>query len=66
MSLPHFGGLKPKRSMSFGEVVAHFQPVALYSIGKDSLYAALAMKAFYPAKPPFPFLHVIPNGSSGR
>ena len=34
-------------------------PVMLYSIGKDSsVMLHLAMKAFYPAKPPFPFLHV--------
>jgi sulfate adenylyltransferase subunit 2 len=42
------------------EVVAEFQrPVMLYSIGKDSsVMLHLAIKAFYPAKPPFPFLHV--------
>jgi len=42
------------------EVVAEFRnPVMLYSIGKDSsVMLHLAMKAFYPAKPPFPFLHV--------
>ncbi|MQX30499.1 sulfate adenylyltransferase subunit CysD, partial [Sinorhizobium meliloti] len=42
------------------EVVATFSnPVVLYSIGKDSsVLLHLAMKAFYPAKPPFPFLHV--------
>jgi len=42
------------------EVVATFSnPVMLYSIGKDSsVMLHLAMKAFYPAKPPFPFLHV--------
>ena len=35
------------------------KPVMLYSIGKDSsVMLHLAMKAFYPAKPPFPFLHV--------
>jgi sulfate adenylyltransferase subunit 2 len=34
-------------------------PVLLYSIGKDSsVLLHLAMKAFYPAKPPFPLLHV--------
>ena len=34
-------------------------PVMLYSIGKDSsVMLHLAMKAFYPAKPPFPLLHV--------
>ncbi len=42
------------------EVVAQFErPVMLYSIGKDSsVMAHLAMKAFHPGKPPFPFLHV--------
>jgi sulfate adenylyltransferase subunit 2 len=35
------------------------KPVMLYSIGKDSaVMLHLAMKAFYPAKPPFPLLHV--------
>ena len=35
------------------------RPVMLYSIGKDSsVMLHLAMKAFYPEKPPFPFLHV--------
>jgi sulfate adenylyltransferase subunit 2 len=42
------------------EVVAECErPVMLYSIGKDSaVMLRLAMKAFYPAKPPFPLLHV--------
>ncbi len=42
------------------EVVAECErPVMLYSIGKDSaVMLHLAMKAFYPSKPPFPFLHV--------
>ncbi len=42
------------------EVAAEFaNPVMLYSIGKDSsVMLHLAMKAFYPSKPPFPFLHV--------
>jgi sulfate adenylyltransferase subunit 2 len=42
------------------EVVAEFQkPVMLYSIGKDSsVMLHLAIKAFYPAKLPFPLLHV--------
>lgn len=35
------------------------RPVMLYSIGKDSsVMLHLALKAFYPEKPPFPFLHV--------
>jgi len=42
------------------EVAAEFaHPVMLYSIGKDSaVMLHLAMKAFYPGKPPFPLLHV--------
>lgn len=42
------------------EVVAEFEsPVMLYSVGKDSsVMLHLALKAFYPAKPPFPLLHV--------
>ena len=35
------------------------KPVMLYSIGKDSsVMMHLALKAFYPEKPPFPFLHI--------
>lgn len=42
------------------EVAAEFEnPVMLYSIGKDSsVMLRLALKAFYPAKPPFPLMHV--------
>ena len=42
------------------EVASEFaNPVMLYSIGKDSsVMLHLAMKAFYPAKPPFPLMHV--------
>jgi sulfate adenylyltransferase subunit 2 len=42
------------------EVAAQFsKPVMMYSIGKDSsVMLHLAMKAFYPSKPPFPLLHV--------
>jgi sulfate adenylyltransferase subunit 2 len=42
------------------EVVAQFErPVMLYSIGKDSsVMLHLAMKAFWPSRPPFPLLHV--------
>src|ERR1700722_4464407 len=42
------------------EVVAEFErPVMLYSIGKDSgAMLHIAQKAFFPAKPPFPLLHV--------
>ncbi len=44
----------------FREVAAQFErPVILYSIGKDSsVLIHLARKAFYPAKPPMPLLHV--------
>ncbi len=35
------------------------RPVMLYSIGKDSsVLLHLALKAFYPARPPFPLLHI--------
>jgi sulfate adenylyltransferase subunit 2 len=42
------------------EVAAEFSnPVMLYSVGKDSsVMVHLAMKAFYPASPPFPLMHV--------
>ena len=42
------------------EVAAECEkPVMLYSIGKDSsVMLHLALKAFYPEKPPFPFLHI--------
>ena len=42
------------------EVVAEAEnPVMLYSVGKDSsVMLHLAMKAFYPAKPPFPIMHI--------
>jgi sulfate adenylyltransferase subunit 2 len=44
----------------FREVAAECErPVMLYSIGKDSsVMLHLAMKAFYPEKPPFPLLHI--------
>ncbi len=55
--------LKRLESESIGiirEVAAEFRnPVMLYSIGKDSgVMLHLAMKAFYPSKPPFPLLHI--------
>lgn len=42
------------------EVAAECEnPVMLYSIGKDSsVMLHLAMKAFFPEKPPFPFMHI--------
>ena len=43
------------------EVAANCEkPVMLYSIGKDSsVMLHLALKAFYPEKPPFPFMHFV-------
>ncbi|MDW9806238.1 sulfate adenylyltransferase subunit CysD, partial [Sinorhizobium meliloti] len=60
MSLPHLRRLEAEAIHVIREVVATFSnPVVLYSIGKDSsVLLHLAMKAFYPAKRPFPFLHV--------
>lgn len=60
MSLTHLERLEAESIHIFREVAATFSnPVMLYSIGKDSsVMLHLAMKAFYPAKPPFPFLHV--------
>ncbi|MBX3597000.1 MAG: sulfate adenylyltransferase subunit CysD [Rhizobiaceae bacterium] len=58
--LSHLDRLEAEAIHIFREVAAHFsKPVMLYSVGKDSsVLLHLAMKAFYPAKPPFPFLHV--------
>ncbi len=58
--LTHLQRLEAESIHIFREVAATFDnPVMLYSIGKDSsVMLHLAMKAFYPAKPPFPFLHV--------
>ena len=60
MSLSHLDALEAESIHIFREVVATCEkPVLLYSIGKDSaVLLHLAMKAFYPAKPPFPVLHV--------
>lgn len=59
-SLTHLRQLEAESIQIIREVVAEFQnPVMLYSIGKDSaVLVHLALKAFYPAKPPFPLLHV--------
>ncbi|MDP2620309.1 MAG: sulfate adenylyltransferase subunit CysD [Hyphomicrobiales bacterium] len=56
----HLKRLEAESIYIFREVAAEFDnPVMLYSIGKDSsVMLHLAMKAFYPAKPPFPLLHV--------
>ena len=58
--LTHLDRLEAESIHIMREVAAQFSnPVMLYSIGKDSsVMLHLAMKAFYPSKPPFPFLHV--------
>ncbi|MDR6755219.1 sulfate adenylyltransferase subunit 2 [Mycoplana sp. BE70] len=60
MPMTHLERLEAEAIHIFREVAATFsKPVMLYSVGKDSsVMLHLAMKAFYPAKPPFPFLHV--------
>jgi sulfate adenylyltransferase subunit 2 len=59
-SLTHLERLEAESIQIMREVVAEAEnPVMLYSIGKDSsAMLHLALKAFYPAKPPFPLLHV--------
>src|SRR5713226_2529405 len=59
-SLSHLDRLEAEAIYILREGVAQFaNPVMLYSIGKDStVMLHLAMKAFHPAKPPFPQLHV--------
>lgn len=56
----HLDQLEAEAIYIMREVAAECEkPVMLYSIGKDSsVMLHLAMKAFYPEKPPFPFLHV--------
>jgi sulfate adenylyltransferase subunit 2 len=56
----HLKQLEAESISIIREVAAEFRnPVMLYSIGKDSgVMLHLAMKAFYPSKPPFPLLHV--------
>lgn len=58
--LSHLDELEAEAIYIIREVAAECdKPVMLYSIGKDSsVMLHLAMKAFYPEKPPFPFLHV--------
>ncbi len=58
--LSHLQRLESESIHIMREVVAESdRPVMLYSIGKDSsVMLHLALKAFYPAPPPFPFLHV--------
>jgi sulfate adenylyltransferase subunit 2 len=58
--LTHLQRLEAESIHIMREVVAECErPVMLYSIGKDSaVMMHLAMKAFYPSLPPFPFMHV--------
>lgn len=60
MASPHLKQLEAESIAIMREVAAEFRnPVMLYSIGKDSgVMVHLALKAFYPSKPPFPLLHV--------
>lgn len=60
MKLTHLKELEYESIHIIREAVAEAEnPVMLYSIGKDSsVMLHLAMKAFYPAKPPFPLMHV--------
>jgi sulfate adenylyltransferase subunit 2 len=60
LSLTHLQRLEAESIHIMREVVAECErPVMLYSIGKDSaVMMHLAMKAFYPSLPPFPFMHV--------
>ena len=59
-NLTHLKQLEAESIHIIREVAAEFDnPVMLYSVGKDSsVMVHLALKAFYPAKPPFPLLHV--------
>jgi sulfate adenylyltransferase subunit 2 len=59
-SLSHLKRLEAESIHILRVVAAEFEnPVMLYSIGKDSgVMLHLAIKAFYPSKPPFPLLHV--------
>ena len=59
-TLTHLRQLEAESIHVIREVAAEFKnPVMLYSIGKDSaVMLQLAIKAFYPARPPFPLLHV--------
>ncbi|MBQ4463918.1 MAG: sulfate adenylyltransferase subunit CysD [Eubacterium sp.] len=59
-NLTHLDELEAESMYIIREVASECEkPVMLYSIGKDSsVMLHLALKAFYPEKPPFPFLHV--------
>ncbi|MBE7186072.1 MAG: sulfate adenylyltransferase subunit CysD [Methylobacterium mesophilicum] len=58
--LSHLRRLEAEAIHIMREVAAEFRnPVMMYSIGKDSsVMLHLAMKAFYPSRPPFPLLHI--------
>jgi sulfate adenylyltransferase subunit 2 len=58
--LTHLDSLEAEAIYIMREVAAECEkPVMLYSIGKDSsVMLHIALKAFYPEKPPFPFLHI--------
>jgi sulfate adenylyltransferase subunit 2 len=60
MTLPHLRSLEGESIHILREAVAQGErPVMLYSAGKDSsVMLHLARKAFFPARPPFPLLHV--------
>ena len=60
LHLTHLERLEAESIHIMREVAAEAEnPVMLYSVGKDSaVMLHLAMKAFYPSKPPFPLLHV--------
>jgi sulfate adenylyltransferase subunit 2 len=60
VSTHHLDQLEAESIYIYREVAAQFErPVILYSIGKDSsVLIHLARKAFYPARPPMPLLHV--------
>ncbi len=60
ISLTHLQRLEAESILIMREVVAEAdKPVMLYSIGKDSaVMLRLAVKAFYPAKIPFPLMHI--------
>ncbi|HQV57277.1 MAG TPA: sulfate adenylyltransferase subunit CysD, partial [Ilumatobacteraceae bacterium] len=58
--MTHLRRLEAESIQIMRETVAEVEhPVMLYSVGKDSsVMLQLALKAFYPSKPPFPLLHV--------
>jgi sulfate adenylyltransferase subunit 2 len=60
VALSHLDELEAEAIQILRETAASFErPVLMYSIGKDStVLLHLALKAFWPAKPPFPLLHV--------